>query len=393
MIEGNKISFNDTSVAFASKTDKELKKALWLFKMMSNPSLVNIGTKLALLSLKVYLPVKGMIKNTVFSQFVGGETLAECESTIDQLGAAGVETILDYSVEGEDSEEGFEATKEEMFRIIEIAKSARYIPFCVIKLTGLGSFEVMRKYQAKENLSEDEQKSLNALRKRVKQICQRVSDINSRILIDGEETWIQDTIDEITYEMMAEYNLGKVVVYNTYQIYRHDMYVNLVEAYGNAIKNGYLLGAKLVRGAYMEKERDRAEDLKYQDPIQPNKEKTDQDYNEAIKFCLSKVETISTVVGTHNDESSAVTTQLMQDFGINKEDKRVYFAQLYGMSDNISFTLASQRYNVAKYVPYGPVKKVMPYLTRRAEENTSIAGQTNREYNLIKNELRRRKQN
>ena len=389
---GEKISFEDTSVAFASKSDEYLQKAQLIFRMMSNNSLVDIGTGLANCALKVRLPfVKYVIKNTIYSLFVGGETLHECEATIDNLGAANVKTILDYSVEGEKTEEGFEATKEEMFRIIEVTKTARHIPFVVIKLTGLGSFDVMQKVQAGEELTDEEQEAYKALKNRVFEICSRVNDIDSKILIDGEESWIQDTIDAIVYDMMARFNKDKVVVYNTYQMYRHEMYTNLVEAHRKAMEHGYQLGAKLVRGAYMEKERERAEEHNYQDPIQPDKAATDRDYNEAVKFCLNNVTTISTVVGTHNERSSALTAELMEEKGLAKSDKRVYFSQLYGMSDNISFTLASLGYNVSKYVPYGPVRKVMPYLTRRAEENTSIAGQTSREYNLIKSEIERRR--
>ena len=389
---GEKISFEDTSVAFASKSDKYLLKAQQIFRVMSNNTLVDMGTWLANLSLKLHLPfVKAIIKNTIYSLFVGGETLEECESTIDMLGESNVMTISDYSVEGEKPEAGFEATKEEMFRIIEVTKTARYVPFVVIKLTGLGSFGVMQKVQAGKSLTSQEQKSFEALKRRVFEICSAVDEIGSKILIDGEESWIQDTIDGIVYEMMARFNKSRVVVYNTYQMYRHEMYHNLVEAHRLAIENGYQLGAKLVRGAYMEKERERAEEHGYTDPIQPDKVATDRDYNEAVRFCLNNISTISTVVGTHNEKSSALTAELMNEKGLAKSDKRVYFSQLYGMSDNISFTLATLGYNVTKYVPYGPVRKVMPYLSRRAEENTSIAGQTSREYNLIRREIARRK--
>ncbi|MEL7147245.1 MAG: proline dehydrogenase family protein, partial [Bacteroidota bacterium] len=326
---GEKISFEDTSVAFASKSDKYLRKAQRIFQMMSNGALVDVGTNLANLSLQLRLPfVRTIIKNTIYSLFVGGETLDECEATIDHLGAANVMTILDYSVEGEKTEAGFEATKEEMFRIIEVTRTARYIPFVVIKLTGLGSFEVMRKVQAKETLSAEEQQAFDSLKKRVFEICSRVDAIDSKILIDGEESWIQDTIDDIVYEMMATFNKTRVVVYNTYQMYRHAMYNNLVEAHRMAMEQGYQLGAKLVRGAYMEKERERAEELGYQDPIQPDKTATDRDYNEAVKFCIANVETVSTVVGTHNEASSSLTANLMEENGLARNDKRVYFSQL-----------------------------------------------------------------
>lgn len=388
----DRISFEDTSVAFASKSDKFLKKAYTLFKVMSNPTLVGFGTTLANTALKLRLPfARTAIKNTVYSLFVGGETLEECESTIDALGASNVKTILDYSVEGEKTEEGFEATKEEMFRIVEVVRTAKHIPFLVIKLTGLGSFDVMKKVQAGKELSEKEKASFDALKSRVLQICEKVDEIGSKLLIDGEESWIQNTIDDITYEMMARFNQKRVVVYNTYQMYRHDMYQNLVEAHRTALQNGYQLGAKLVRGAYMERERERAEEMGYPDPMQPDKKSTDKDYNLAVKFCLDHITTISLVAGTHNEASCAYTAALMEEYGLRKDDKRVYFAQLYGMSDNISFTLASLGYNVTKYVPYGPVNKVMPYLARRAAENTSIAGQTSREFNLIRSELKRRK--
>ncbi len=391
MTDTQEIKFNDTAVAFASKSDKALKRMYWLFKMINNPWLVKIGTTLAIWAMNLRLPVKGLIKATVYKQFVGGESVYDCEHTIDTLGDSGVRTILDYSVEGQENYKSFEHTKEEMFRIIEITKTARFIPFCVMKLTGLGSFTMMEKLQAGKPLNEDEQEAHKNWRERVIQICERVDAIGSRILIDAEETWIQNVIDDITYEMMERFNKNRPVVFNTYQMYRKGMYDNLVEAHRIAGEKGYFLGAKLVRGAYMEKERDRSEELEYPSPIQATKAATDEAYNKALEFCVQNVKTLSVVNGTHNEFSSSYLTTLMNKHGLSPNDERIFFAQLYGMSDNISFTLASMGYNVAKYVPYGPVKKVMPYLSRRADENTSIAGQSSREYLLIEKEIKRRK--
>lgn len=384
--------FNDTSVAFSAKTSAQLRKAHLLFATMSKPWMVNAGKLMTKLGFFLHLPIKGIIKNTIYAQFCGGETIADSEETIKELAEFNIGTILDYSVEGADTEEGFEDTLNEILKTIDRSANDAAIPFSVFKVTGLAVTRVLEKVQQKIQLTSEEKESFEATKQRVDAICKKAYESNVRVFIDAEESWIQDCIDAMAYEMMQKYNREKTIVYNTYQLYRSDMLTNLEGAYQVAEEEGYWLGAKLVRGAYMEKEADRAEEKGYKNPIQPNKEATDRDFNEALKFCVENKERIAFCAGSHNQYSNYYLTELMEQHGLQNNDERVYFAQLYGMSDNISFNLANKGYNVAKYVPYGPVKSVMPYLFRRAEENTSIAGQTGREFSLIKEELKRRKQ-
>ncbi|MGD1840444.1 MAG: proline dehydrogenase family protein [Thermonemataceae bacterium] len=385
------VDFNDTSVAFAAKSDKALKKMYYIFAAMNQNWLVALGTALLRFAFKLNLPVKWVIKPTVFNHFCGGETIEECETTMQELGQYGIGSILDYSVEGEKTEAGFEHTLQETLRTVEKAAAHPHIPFSVFKVTGLASFKLLEKIQAKQSLTSQEQAAWGRVQARVDQICQFAHKHQVKILIDGEETWIQDTIDLLAYTMMVRYNKERCIVYNTFQMYRIDMLQNLKAAYEQAKENGYWLGAKLVRGAYIEKERDRAEELGYPDPMQPDKAACDADFDAAVAFCVDHLAEIGFCAGTHNIQSNQYLTELMVQKGITPQDKRVYFAQLYGMSDQISFALAKAGYNVAKYVPYGPLKAVMPYLFRRAEENTSVAGQSSRELQLIKAEIKRRK--
>lgn len=388
----NPISFDDTAVAFSSKSDKELKKMYLLFASMNNNLLTSFGTSALKFGLKLNLPIKGLIKKTVFEHFCGGESIKDSEKTIQELAAYNIGTILDYSVEGENSEEGFEKTASEIIKTIEKAKNSPSIPFCVFKMTGVASWSILEKAQEKTLLKEESIEYDKAI-ERINTICKKAFDCKVRIFIDGEESWMQDTIDEIGYSMMRKYNTDAPIVYNTYQMYRKDMLGKLKEAFQYSATYNYYLGAKLVRGAYMEKERERAEEQGYEDPIQPNKEATDEDYNRALKFCMDNKQRIAVCSGSHNEYSNYYLTVLMEKHSLKNNDSRIHFAQLYGMSDNISFNLAKVGYNVAKYVPYGPVTAVMPYLFRRAEENTSIAGQSSREFLLIKKELQRRKLN
>lgn len=386
------ISFDDTAVAFSSKSDKELKKMYLLFASMNNNLLTSFGTSVLKFGLKLNLPIKGLIKKTVFEHFCGGESIKDSEKTIQELAGYNIGTILDYSVEGEKTEEGFEETAREIIKTIEKAKDSPSIPFSVFKITGVASGEILEKAQEK-TLSKEESIGYKKAIERIDTICKKAFDCKVRIFIDGEESWMQDTIDEIAYDMMRKYNTEAPIVYNTYQMYRKDMLAKLRETFQYSATYNYYLGAKLVRGAYMEKERERAEEHGYEDPIQANKEATDEDYNRALKFCIDNKQRIAVCSGSHNEYSNYYLTVLMEKHSLKNNDSRVYFAQLYGMSDNISFNLANAGYNVAKYVPYGPVTSVMPYLFRRAEENTSIAGQSSREFLLIKKELRRRKKN
>ncbi len=386
------ISLENTSIAFSAKSNAELRKAYWLFYLINQPWMVKVGTTLVKWAFKLRLPIKWIVKKTVFAYFCGGENIEDCEPTIRELANYRIGTILDYSVEGEKTEKGFDRTAQETMRTIDKAAGQPEIfPFCVFKVTGVAPFNLLAKLQRKEELNEKEQKIWNNARKRVDLICQRAYERKVRILIDGEETWIQNTIDELAYEMMESYNLKAPIVYNTYQMYCKASLGNLRKAYQKAVMNQYFLGAKIVRGAYMEKERERAQEMGYEDPIQPTKEATDQAFDDALHFCIEKKQRVALCAGTHNEASSRFLTILMDKYNVLPHDTTVYFSQLYGMSDHISYNLASAGYNVAKYVPYGPVKAVLPYLFRRAEENTSVAGQSGREFSLIKQEFQRRR--
>lgn len=385
------LSFNNTEVAFSYKSDQDLRKSYALFLSLNAPWLTDLGTNVVKFALKAKLPVQTLLKKTIFEQFCGGETIEDCQRTINRLAQYHVQTILDYSVEGEKSEAGFDRAQREILRTIEAAQSSSHLPFSVFKVSGIADTDLLARVQVGKSLTDAESMAYERAKRRVHTLCRAATEANARILIDGEESWIQDTIDRWADEMMQTYNQERTVVYNTYQMYRQDMLGNLKKAFQRAATYNYSLGAKLVRGAYMEKERDRAEELGYPDPIQPTKEATDNDYDKALLYCINNKQRISLVAGTHNEYSNQYLTLLMEKHGLLPNDPRVYFAQLYGMSDNISFNLAAAGYNVAKYVPYGPVKKVMPYLFRRAEENTSVAGQSSRELRLVREELSRRR--
>ncbi|WP_255157948.1 proline dehydrogenase family protein [Siphonobacter sp. BAB-5385] len=386
-----KLSFDDTSVAFANQSDWQLKKTYFIFAAMNRNWLVKIGTFFIKLFLMLKFPIKGAIKNTIFEHFCGGETIEGCTHTIQQLDKAHIGTILDYSVEGEDSEQSFDETVKEILRTIEKAAQMPAIPFSVFKVTGIASTELLEKAQSTQGLNETETAAFARVRERMDLLCKAAYEHHVRIFVDAEETWIQDTIDRLTYEMMERYNRKECIVWNTYQMYRVESYANLVQATETAVAKGYELGVKLVRGAYMEKERQRAHEMEYADPIHATKEATDQAYNQAVLYFLENRNVISICLGTHNEYSCLLMAEKMKEAGIPVNDAHIWFAQLLGMSDNISFNLAHSGYNVAKYVPYGPVEAVMPYLFRRAEENTSVAGQASREFTLLKKEARRRK--
>jgi proline dehydrogenase len=383
--------FEDTSVAFSYKSDRELKKANFIFTIVNNPAVSKMATGLVKLGLFLHLPIKGMIRATVFEHFCGGETIEESEKTIEKLGRFGVGTILDYSVEGEEDEAGFDKTTQELLSTFDEAKKNATVPFCVFKVTGLGAMALLEKVQAKEPLTEQEKSAYEKVCERVDKICKKAYDTQIPVLIDAEDSWIQNPIDDLAYQMMQKYNQQRAIVYNTFQMYRADMLVNLRNAFHNAAMHNYFLGVKLVRGAYMEKEAARAAERGYQNPIHPSKEATDDAFNKALAFCIDNKQRISLVCGSHNEYSNQYLSVLMQKHGMQNNDQRVWFAQLLGMSDNISFNLAKSGYNVAKYVPYGPVVSVMPYLLRRASENTSVAGQSSRELTLIRKELQRRR--
>ncbi len=384
-----KINFDNTEIAFRNKSNIELNKAYWLFKIISSNFLTKIGPPITNFMLKIGFPIKGAIKATIFQQFCGGETIGECEHTIEQLYAGKVGTILDYSVEGEEEEEVFDFTCEEIIRTINRADGDLRIPITVFKITGIGKFSLLEKLDSKQELTSSEAEAFARVKKRCEKICKTAFDKQVPIMIDAEETWIQDTIDELAMQMMTKFNKEKLIVYNTYQMYRHDKLADLKADHLIAKELGFILGVKMVRGAYMEKERKRAGEMGYPSLIQPDKAATDRDYDDSLRFCVKHIDQIGFVCGTHNEESSRLLTALMDENNIPNNHPHAYFAQLLGMSDNLSFNLSDAGYNVAKYVPYGPIQAVMPYLFRRAQENTSVAGQTGRELGLIAREKER----
>ena len=386
------ISFDNTEIAFNSKSSKDLRRAYWLFKILANPKVVSFGKWATSFAIKTHIPIKGIIKATIFKQFCGGESTTESLSTSNQLAKYGLKTILDYSIEGKSEEKDFDQTVAEIIATIEQGKSNKNIPFAVFKITGICLFSMLKKVNAgTENLDTETQVEYNKLSQRVNQICKAAFDSNVPVFIDAEETWIQDAIDRLAKEMSLKYNKKRAIVFNSAQLYRHDRLVFVKSEILHAREHGYFLGIKLVRGAYMEKERERAKNKGYSSPIQPNKEACDKDYDKAVETVLDNLDVTSVCIGTHNEESSAKLIQLMIDRGVERNDSRIYFAQLLGMSDHISYNLSYNNYNVAKYVPYGPIKEVLPYLLRRADENTSVTGQTTRELSLIIKEISRRK--
>jgi proline dehydrogenase len=403
----SEISFENTENAFAYKTNKELKKADFLFSSMGYPWIIQLGTKLTPWAIRSGLPVKGIIRNTIFSQFVGGETLEETAGVAKKLGEYHVQVILDYGVEGGgDGEKGFDHACDEFIRVINYAATQPNIPFMSIKVTGLtrlGLLEkldhsvelnagsLMKRYaKAIESLTEYEKEEWQRVQQRMIRICKVAAEKNVGVLIDAEQTWIQDPVDVITILMMEQFNREKVVVYNTLQLYRHDRLNFLKDSFEAAQMRNFMLGVKLVRGAYMEKERKRALDFGYPSPIQADKQTTDTDYNAGLEFCIEHIDRIALIVASHNEYSNLYVTQLLQKKGFPLNHPHIHFSQLYGMSDNITFNLAKAGCSVSKYLPFGPIKDVIPYLMRRAQENSSMSGQSGRELGLIKKERTRR---
>ncbi len=388
------LNFNDTNIAFKVKSNNDLKRAYWLFRIIGSPLIVKLGKFFMIVALKLRLPVSFIIKRTIFKQFCGGESIQECSSTIETLGKYKVGTILDYSVEGKVEEDDFDQTTRIIIETIEKAAQEKNIPFAVFKITGISKFSLLEKASIDVNqLTRDEATELNKVKNRIDSICSSAKKRNVPVFIDAEETWVQDIIDQWAFDMMLLYNKEKCIVYNTIQMYRHDRLAFLEDCLKKTKKHNISYGIKLVRGAYMEKERNRAEEMGYLSPIQIDKESTDRDYDLALDYILKNINYLSLVAGTHNEYSSKKLALSLEKHNITKDDSRIFFAQLLGMSDHISFNLADHSYNVAKYVPFGPIKEVMPYLLRRADENTSVAGQTGRELGLIKSELQTRKTN
>ncbi len=405
--QNNSISFENTAIAFAHKNNGELKKAHFLFSSMGKPWLVNLGLKITPVAIKLHLPfTKTVIRKTIFQQFVGGETLEETAKVADKLEEYNVKVILDYGVEGKDGEENFDHARDEFIKVINYAATQANIPFISIKVTGFARFALLEKIDAVmnaasgtlmkrylnaiENLSAAEREEWHRVRLRMLHVCEEACKKNIGVLIDAEETWIQDPVDAVTILMMDTFNKNRAVVFNTLQLYRHDRLQFLKDSYTAARERNFILGAKLVRGAYMDKERVRAAAMNYSSPIQPNKDACDNDYNEAVAFCIDHLDKIFVIVASHNEHSNLYTTQLLDKKELPHNHPHVHFSQLYGMSDNITFNLAKSGCSVSKYLPFGPIKDVIPYLMRRAQENSSVAGQTGRELNLITKEIERR---
>jgi proline dehydrogenase len=385
------LSFDDTEVAFAYKSDAELRRANLIFTLVNHPRISSLATGAVNLALRAHLPIDGIIRRTAFAHFCGGESIDDSEEVIHRLHQYGVSTILDYSVEGEKSETGFEDSMAEILRTLDKARTSSAIPFCVFKVTGLAASDLLEKIASGDTLSESEVAAFDRVRGRVETICEKAHGYGVPVLVDAEESWIQRPIDQLVDDMMARYNRERAIVYNTYQLYRVETLERLRRDITLADQAGYFLGAKLVRGAYMEKERERASKLGYPSPIHPTRKATDEAFNQALALCVSNLDRVYFMCGSHNEYSNGLLIRYMEERDLDPNDERIWFAQLYGMSDNISFNLARAGYNVAKYVPYGPVRAVMPYLFRRAEENTSVAGQSSRELLLIREELKRRR--
>ncbi len=387
----NKKIFNNTKSAFKLKSNTELDRAIFLFSMMNRPTLVKAGSALTKFSLKLHLPVETLIKKTIFEQFCGGVTEQDCKPVTNEMYDENLHSILDYSVEGKKSEEEFDAAMEKKLSLIEYASKRDEITFAMFKPTGIGRFEIWEKVSEKVSLNDEEKEEWERVQKRVDTLCSRAHKLGVRLYADGEETWMQTAADELMEEMMRKYNKEKVLIFNTLQCYRWDRLDYLKELHEKAKKEGFKIGAKIVRGAYMEKENARAKKLGYPSPICESKEATDVNFNSTLSYCLNHLEDISVFIGTHNEVSSYLALQIIEDKGLSIDDKRIWFSQLYGMSDHISYNLAKKGYNAVKLVPFGPVRDVVPYLLRRAQENTSVKGQTGRELSLLREERKRRK--
>jgi len=385
------LSFDNTEIAFRYKSNADLSRARMLFSTIANPGLVKMGKSLTYFALGMHLPIAWAIKPTLYKHFVGGESLAECEKTVRLLSKYNVKSILDYSVEGGKDQQTMQRTLDETLRSVVNAGKHPDIPFSVFKPTAFASQQVLTLASENREIDSDTARSIRFFKESVETLCKTAFENNIPIMIDAEDSWYQPFVDQVVTEMMEKYNQQKAIVYNTLQMYRTDRLPFLKESLRKAEEGNYFLGIKFVRGAYMEKERKRASEQGYPSPIQPDKAATDRNYDEGIAFAVSHIDRISVFNGSHNERSNRLLTEIMEKLGLARNDNRIWFSQLYGMSDHISFNLANEGYNVAKYIPYGPVRNILPYLIRRAEENTSIAGQTGRELSLLEQERKRRK--
>lgn len=386
------VDFENTEIAFRGQSNASLKQAYQLFKVMNSRTMVNIGKHLVNFAFATHFPVEGIIRNTIYRHFVGGVSIEDCSRTIDRLAQSNVNSILDYAQEGEESDDVFDITCREIIRTIEYAQNHKNVPFSVFKITGVGRFDLLAKVSEDQPLNSEEQTEFDRVKERVEAIFRRGFELDVPVMIDAEETWIQPVLDEIVMRLMALYNKEKAIVQNTYQMYRHDSIERIKQHHRMALEGGFKLGLKIVRGAYMEKERNRAAEHGYPSPIQPDKPATDRDFNSIIHYFMEHLDTIDFMVATHNEDSSLLLARLIDEYNLPRNHRGIYFSQLYGMSDHITYNLAEAGYNVAKYVPYGGIKTMMPYLFRRAEENSSVKGQTSRELKMIQTEVKRRTQ-
>lgn len=382
--------FDNTENAFVLKSDSELERAYFLFKLINNEPLVKIGTAVTNFALKAHLPVEKLIRASVFDHFCGGVSENDCISVVEKMYEKGVASVLDYSVEGKEEESSFDSAFEKIINILDFVKKYDAIPFAVFKPTGFGRIDLFEKVSKKVILDEDEKQEWVRIYKRFDAVCKKAKDLNISLLIDAEESWMQKAADDLVEEMMEKYNKDNIIIYNTLQMYRWDRMDYLKELHEKSVAKKYFLGFKIVRGAYMEKENDRAQEEQYPTPICKDKTTTDENFDTCLTYILNNLEKISVFIGSHNENSNYLAIETMKKMNISNNDSRIWFGQLYGMSDHISYNLAKNGYNVAKYLPFGPVRDVMPYLIRRAEENTSVAGQTSRELNLLKTERNRR---
>lgn len=391
MNEPENLDFSNLSNAFSAKSDYQLKRANLLFSVINSPFLSSLGTFITKFAFSLRLPINGLIRSTVFAQFCGGESIEKSRETINELSEFGIKAILDYSAEGENTEEGYDLTMLEIIRVIDAAREDADIPFSVFKMSGMASAKALEKVSNGQELTDLEEESLKKTKSRVLKVCQYAFDCDVPIMIDAEETWIQPAIDAIVYDMMERFNKKSSIVSNTFQMYRSDALDLLKKGIEMAREKNHRFGAKLVRGAYMEKERDRAKDEGRKSPIHVTKKDTDDCFDSGLKLCIENKDTVSLMCASHNEKSNMLLASLLKEHNIRSDNDSFWFAQLYGMSDNISFNLSKAGYNVAKYVPYGPIKLVMPYLFRRVSENTSVAGQSSRELTMIRQEIKRRR--
>ena len=385
------LNFDNTAIAFAHKSDRALKKTAWLFNLINNSTLVNVGSKLGLYAVKFRVPFSEFaVRHTIFPQFCGGESLLDCQGTIDQLYESDILTVLDFGAEGKSDEDDLDAVLEENLKAIEMAASNNSVPVISTKVTGLVDQTILEKMQKNEKLSDGEKRKYQHLCERLDEICSKAHELGISVFVDAEESWIQDPIDELVMQMSEKYNKERPTVYNTYQLYLKSKLSHIKRDHARCRQNEVIFGCKMVRGAYMDKERLRAEEMEYPDPIQTDKAATDRDFNDGIRYCVEHYETISSCCASHNMDSNLLQAQLIHDKGIEHNHAHINFCQLYGMSDNITYNLAHAGYNAAKYVVYGPIRDVVPYLIRRAQENASVTGDMSRELKFINNELKRR---